>query len=154
MESFITEKFGQLLQDVLSFIDPAEYPSRVIAVVPGAQTAWDDCCEGQLTCRLVSMNPVLNEGGRQSQCGIKYWAAVGEVQLLRCSQALNEDGTAPSPLIVAAEGSSSMRDTDSILKGIAQQSWISSMELWTPEGPNGGCRGVQVQFNFALDQPA
>lgn len=151
MEEFIVAKFQDLLDDILPRL--TKKPGRVIAVVPGNQIAWDDCCQGQLTCRLVSMTPVLAEGSSMAQCGIKYWQAIGEVALLRCSQALDDRGNAPKPSIVRTEGVEGLSDSDVLLKSIGDQNWISSISSWMPLGPQGGCKGIQIQFNFNLDQP-
>lgn len=151
MEEFITTKFTELLDDILSRLE--QQPGRVIAVVPGTSIVWDDCCEGQLTARLVSLTPVLTQATPMSQCGIKYWQAVGEVALLRCSQALEEDGSAPAPVKVLTEGVDQLKESDEILKALANQSWISSLANWQPLGPNAGCRGISINFNFNLDQP-
>jgi hypothetical protein len=88
------------------------------------------------------------------QCGIRYWEAVGEVTLLRCAASLNDDGTAPAPYVLLAEGKDSIKDTDAILAGMGAQEWIRSIGTWTPQANQGGCRGIAVQFNFILDQPS
>jgi hypothetical protein len=152
MEEFITGKFTQLLDDVLPRLD--KQPGRVIAVVPGIQIVWDDCCLGQLTARLVSLTPVLTNNAPMTRCGIKYWQAVGEVALLRCSTALEEDGSAPAPVKVLTEGVAQLSETEAVLQALNNQDWISSIGAWQPLGPNAGCRGFQLTFNFILDNPS
>lgn len=152
MEEFITDKFQTLLDDINTNLE--KKPGRVIAVVPGNQVIWDDCCKGQLTARLVSLTPVLTGGSSITQCGIKWWQAVGEITLVRCAATLNDNGSAPKPGVLLAEGRDALKDTDTIIKSIGTQDWIQSIGGWTPAANTGGCRGISITFNFNLDHPS
>lgn len=150
VEDFVVDKFTELLAEVTTNL--TRVPARVIPVVPGTSVAWDDCEKGQLTGRLVSMTPVSNVPSQR--CGVDYWRATGELMLLRCALAVDDQGRAPKPGDLKAEAAESLADTEVLLKAVIAMPWIDQIASWAPLGPEGGCKGVQVTFTFKLDQPA
>lgn len=150
METQVVAKFTELTTAVTEALPAAKRPARTIAVVPGTQVVWDDCEDGQLTCRLASMVPISSSNQR---CQIDYWSATGELTLLRCALTQDDQGVAPKPGDLAAEGAESLADTDLLLKTVAAHEWVDSIASWAPLGPDGGCKGIVVTFTFKLDQP-
>lgn len=150
MEAFVVAKFTELLKDVISVMKRP--PARAIALVPGTAVVWDDCENGQLTGRLAAMTPVSSKPVQR--CGIDYWRATGELTLLRCALTQDDQGRAPTPGDLRAEAAESLADTELLLKAVAKQEWVEQILSWTPLGPDGGCKGVQLTFTFVLDQPS
>lgn len=157
MKAYVEEKFTNLINGIYELIPLSDKPGRTVHLLPGNNVADDNCCDGQLTGRLVSLLPhVPNASGRSAGggCGIDYWNGVGEVQLLRCAAVVNNQGKAPRPIVLDAEGVSQMDDSDAILTVLLEQDWVKSVNAWTPKGPGGGCRGIAITFGFRLDSPS
>lgn len=116
-------------------------PGRSL-VAPGAEVAWDDCCEGQLAVRIVRTEAIYKStnGG----CPIGYRVVLG-VSIVRCAATVDDRGRAPSPSQISADGHRVTRDMSEVARAIqcydspdAMRTWLGE---WTPSGPNGGCAG-------------
>ena len=151
METQVVRQFDELIAAVTAALPANKRPARTISLVPGTQVVWDDCEDGQLTCRLASMAPISSSGQR---CQIDYWSATGELTLLRCALTQDDQGVAPKPGDLKAEGAESLADTDVMLKTVASFEWVDSIASWAPVGPDGGCKGIVITFTFKLDQPS
>ena len=148
-----------LLDGVLTAADDALDPAagRVL-VAPGAEVAWDACCEGsgQLWVRVVSVTDagavqpvrVLADGTR---CALPGWVVTVGVGVLRCSPVVDDRGRAPSADALTENASQLLADMDALAGVIVcagLQGW--SDLLWTPLGPEGGCAGGEWTFDVRL----
>jgi hypothetical protein len=129
-------------------------PKRIIGLYPGDAVAWDTCCDGQLSFRLVSLAPkYLTPGGRTAMtpCSVSWWDVVLEVQLLRCVPTIDSTGKAPTPAKLTESGLGIVRDMETVLKALTGEGNVYAVGQWTPVGPNGGCVGGRWQFTFRAD---
>jgi hypothetical protein len=129
-------------------------PGRVIGLYPGDSVAWDDCCPGQLSFRLVSLTPKFSKpGGRvtMNDCAVDWWDVVLEVQVLRCTPTVDSNAKIPKPKAIEDSGLQNVRDMETVLKAIRAEERVYSVGAWTPAGPNGGCAGGTWTFTFRAD---
>jgi hypothetical protein len=152
IETTVVNYFTELTSAVVAALPANKRPARVIPLIPGTQVVWDSCEEGQLTCRLSNLVPHSNTA-RQA-CGVDYWTATCEITLLRCAAVLDDQGRAPLPGDLVADGRESLADTDLLLKTISTMEWVTNIQNWRPWDPQGGCKGVEVLFEFRLDHPS
>lgn len=133
-------------------LDPK--PSRVVSLVPGTSVVWDECCDGQLTVRLVNMAPKIKAGPVQSlPCSIEYWIATFEVMILRCAATVDNRGISPSPQRLAQDGTQGLRDMNKVTAGLFANSKVKSIGNWQPQGPQGGCFGGSITFTMWFSGP-
>lgn len=151
MEGQVVRQFTELLDAVVAALPVGRKPARVIPIIPGTQVVWDECEYGQLTCRLANLVPISNTAIQR--CGVDYWRATGELTMLRCAAVLDDQGRAPTPADLVADGRESLYDTDVMLKTLASMEWVTNIQNWRPWDPQGGCKGVEILFDFNLDQP-
>lgn len=132
-------------------------PGRIIYVASGAQVAWDDCCDGQLWARLVTLEPGEPVGGRNSgarmsgPCGYTHYFASVELGIVRCALVLDDQGTAPNAADLTAEGLAGLADMGALLEAIKCFPATRSISRWTPTGPQGGCVGGFWTLSIRLD---
>jgi hypothetical protein len=133
-------------------------PGRVL-VVPGAAVAWDDCCDGQLWTRLVTVLPQGAANGQITQpCGVLLWQAVLGVGVLRCAATVDDNGVAPSPAVLSAEANQMTADASALNEAIhccfaplPEYERRVRIVRWDPLGPDGGCVGGEWQITVLLD---
>lgn len=142
--SRLTPGLDDLLKHV---VDALPAPVGRAVVAPGGSVAWDDCCDGQAWVRVVSVEPSY-----QARCGIVRWTVTLGIGVLRCAAVLNDDGVAPSPRQITADGHEMIADMDAI----AHLFQCNDLPLdpllgnWTPQGPNGGCHGGEWAATVTL----
>jgi hypothetical protein len=89
-----TDLIGPLLEAALDCADLAIEPrAGRAALYPGAEVAWDDCCDGQVYARLISMTPSGSPatGARVvSPCGVLIWAVTIGVGVIRCAAVVDD----------------------------------------------------------------
>lgn len=120
-------------------------------LVPGVQSAWDDCCAGQLALRVreIVEKPVVR--GAACPAG---WSITCGLELVRCVATVNDQGEAPNSGQITADGSAAMLDMQELHQAlrctIPKIAGISNLtiERWRPVGPQGGCAGGEWTFNF------
>lgn len=134
-----------------------EKPGRVIHIAPGAQVADDDCCDGQLSSRIVNITP-NQPRDRQAQlaagaslCGIPFYIVTIELAIRRCAAVMDDDGTAPLPGVLEAEGLVGIGDMAALLQAISCNKATRSIGQWIPYGPQGGCSGGAWTFTIRMD---
>lgn len=132
-------------------------PGRVIHVAPGAQVAWDDCCDGQLWVRLAGLSPAPKPQA-QTNCVVPFYFAEVELGLLRCASVVDEDGTPPTPTQLEMEGLAGLSDLGAMLQAIQCNPNTREVRRYTPQGPQGGCVGgvwtFQVRLHNCIGCPA
>lgn len=134
-----------------------EKPSRIIHVAPGAQVAWDDCCDGQLWTRLANLEAVRSQNpsgrgvGGAGVCGITHFIATLELGLIRCASVADDNGDAPPAIIIENEGIAGIGDVTALLQAITCKPTTYTVGRYTPQGPQGGCVGGFWTFQVRLD---
>lgn len=129
-------------------------PSRKILYAPGTLVAWDDCCDGQVWGRLVSITPLPTANPARipglSGCGAPSFIATIEVGVIRCAQTVDDQGRAPSAMEISNDGKQGISDMATILSVLASFADTRSIVGWTPQGPEGGCHGGYWTFTVAI----
>lgn len=122
-------------------------------VAPGAEVAWDECCDGMLWTRLLQVVPaqLMQQGQgpfgmtRVGPCGVLMWEATIGVGVLRCASMVDDAGQAPAPATLTAEALQVVQDMADVAAAlqccVAPQAEKLTMGMWTPLGPEGGCVG-------------
>jgi hypothetical protein len=146
--------FG-LLDCAVASLDPV--PARAI-VNPG-EVAWDECCEGQVWTRLVSIVPSgvpFPATDTAQQCGVLMWAATVGLGVLRCAAVQDDQGNPPSASAISATGLQQAMDAQALMDALsccwpplAQRR--AKIATWTPLGPAGGCVGGEWTVQVMVD---
>lgn len=111
-------------------------------LAPGTEAVLDECCDGMLWVRLVSLAPVYD----RNRC-MTYQTADVEVGLVRCVSTIDDAGNAPSPEQQTWETLQMVKDMqelrNSLLCCVPEVKRVlgSSLNQWAPQGPEGGCAG-------------
>jgi len=140
---------GPILHDIVeqSRLALSPVPSRVNYVAPGNDVAWDACCDGQLSGRIVSINPHVGTQARSSSpCGVLYWDVLLAVGILRCVDVVDDQGTAPSTLELDRDGQQMLWDAQALQQVILCHDKVKQINAWVPQGPQGGCAGGEWTF--------
>lgn len=151
----LNSKLTALSQAAAVALNPA--PGRVVAVAPGAEVAWDDCCDGQVWARLVTFQPLPSAGAARKPgtdpCAVPHFVATVELGVTRCAATQDKNGNAPAAERVAADGLQGIADMAALLgvlrcppPGVE----IRDLGSWTPQGPNGGCFGGVWTFTLRV----
>lgn len=134
-------KIGEIMAALLVCAEQALNPTPGRSqIVPGEQSAWDDCCEGrgQLSVRLAGFTPYSERG-----CGPLYTVARIGVESVRCVSTINDQGQAPSVSQVTADADRMLADMEALRTALLCCTSVEGVELetWEPVGPSGGCAG-------------
>lgn len=147
--------------------DNGRPPAGRVFVAEGS-VAWDECCDGQLSVRLVTVQPTVTppavSNGPTNCDGSVSMMATWEVTLLRCAAPLPDSAGAgplgPSPAEIDASGLDVLADLQALVNGLAcclagmaaappyHDGWIRQGVL---VGPEGGCHGAQVLLTLVDD---
>jgi hypothetical protein len=130
-----------------------------VTVQPGSnQPTWDDCCDGLLVIRVVSVvgSPALSVPATQP-CYPVYQVRLG-VMAVRCAHTVDDQGVAPTPGEMTADALQTLQDRADITEGILCEiapeiaDWSDGgtlrIEQWLPTIVQGGCVGGEVTFTF------
>lgn len=169
--------YTEILQGVLSTVhtalDDAGRPPGRAELVPGLRPAWDDCCDGQLYLRVIEVYPTAGSnapfpqidtqqrGAAGGLCAIHGVAVHIGVGVIRCVATIRDDGSAPSPEEVSADGDLMLKDMDTLLDAllckVPQADFYTSaihglkMDRWQPQGAEGGCAGGEWGVYLWID---
>lgn len=118
-------------------------------LTPGLLPAWDDCCSGQLTVRMVNILPTYSKGTCPSIIRVTFG-----ISLIRCVHTMNDDGSAPLPKYVNSDGEMTMDDAHEVYCALSawKPNGVYQWKLlqWTPEGAEGGCAGGEWQVEAVI----
>jgi hypothetical protein len=147
-----------LLQIVQCGLDNLSVPPGRAVLVPGGQAAWDDCCEGQLSLRLISVTPTL--GGatdrRPTTCTPPLWTVSIGLSLVRCIATVDDKGRAPKEAAITMDGLAMVRDMRELLVAleccVSQLPGVEALKVgqWLPHLASGGCSGGEWEASFIL----
>lgn len=155
------DSLGPRLERVLTAAETAltecSRPVGLVHLAPGAQVAWDNCCEdgGQLWVRVIEVYP----SGRpfpardsEQQCGLTTIAARVGLGAIRCAHVVGDNGIAPSAAQMTSDALGATADM-SVLLGVLECEVEKPYKIdrWRPLGPQGGCAGGEWEFIIGLD---
>lgn len=147
----IITMMGAVLEDVAGYLgDRAERH----VIQPGEEVAWDDCCDGQLAVRLISVNPAPQGAPGARPCPPAGWNVTLGVSMVRCVASLKDDGEPPSAEEITQDGIDVVGDMTLIQIAIdcvtRARPEVQRLELlgWTPLGPAGGCAGGEWRLHM------
>lgn len=141
---------AETLKAVLDAITlPVSKPKRRV-LVPGNEVVWDDCCDGQLAMKVISIVP---KGDPKCITG---WDATLGLSLIACVATVNDRGQAPSAAQINADGlrqltmmeelRDALQEIPETVKPVLRLTLLS----WLPQGPQGGCAGGEWQVRLFL----
>lgn len=94
-------------------------------LVPGDVPAWDECCEGFLYVRLITMFPTAGQTApfptldtRPGNCKPNLMGSQLGIGVLRCAAVLDSNGNAPSAEVLTAEARGMTMDASIVLSAI------------------------------------
>lgn len=162
---------GQIMVDVLTCAsDALTDEGRPVAreiLTPGELPAWDECCDGFLYVRLITMYPTAGQSApfpqqdtRPGNCKPIMMASQLGIGVLRCAAVVDDNGKAPTAATLTTEARGMTKDASIILSAIkcciapmvdADGSLVQQVVLgsWLPLGPEGGCTGGEWTLTVA-----
>lgn len=119
----------------------------------GTEVAWDNCCDGQLSLRVISAQPQYPNGTRTAKCGPIYWRVVIGISVLRCASTVNDRGVAPSAKTITDEAVASFEEMARVQTAVEDYlgDRLITFSDWTPQGPSGGCAGGEWTLTMRVD---
>jgi len=148
-----TDLLGPLMAAVLAeALAALTEPVGRVSLYPGADVAWDDCCEGQLWVRVAETTPTGSgpQAGTRQPCGVHLWQVLLGIGVMRCAAVVKDDGTPPTPAELTADTLAMTQDRadieEAIKCGVAPLTEQMHFVRWDPLGPQGGCVGGEWLF--------
>lgn len=127
---------------------------------PGAVPAWDDCCDRQITVRVLGVTSLRPQGvtnrvaGFDPSCGQRWTIAIG-VQVIQCVSVPDDRGRAPTPQALTQEANSVLADAELVFKTLTcdldTDRYRVTVVEWMPLGPEGGCAGGEWRVELEVD---
>lgn len=157
-----------ILSAAASALNEDGRPTGRVTLSPGAQVAWDDCCEGQLYLRIIEVYPSAGRGGSGAfpqidavqkgvGCGITLLGLHLALGVIRCAATLDDEGNAPTDAQMSANTLDATADLATLLDviacDVAEIDGILARKVgrWLPQGVNGGCHGGEWDFYVGID---
>jgi hypothetical protein len=154
-----TDPIGTYAADLLQMAGAAlqaspyvDLPARA-ALYPGANVAWDNCCEpgGQLWVRIQDVFPSNNlldttpRSSTGSPCP-QLWGVTYGVGIVRCVASIDDEANPPSALHLTTDTLSMTADASCLLNMLIADflpslEFPARVERGDPLGPDGGCAG-------------
>lgn len=138
-------------------------PARC-CVVAGNAVALDDCCDGTAWVRFEQIEgsdldafPGPSNLQSTGSCGQTIAAITVGIGVMRCASTMDEDGNAPDCAALEHEALIMASDIDALFKTAhccadeAQGVILSSIGQYSPQGPQGGCVGGELQIVFGIE---
>lgn len=150
------DRAGQLLTVALACVaDVLDPPVGRAVLAPGSAVAWDDCCDGQVWVRLISLVPKPDPTGLSTPCGPSIWVATLGIGVVRCVATVDDQGYAPPASALITDTLQMTADMTALSEAIqcclAPQTGKTSMLRWEPSGPEGGCAGGEWTITVLID---
>jgi hypothetical protein len=130
-------------------------------VMPGNSVVHDDCCEGQLWTRVVSVVGASALAVPAMQPCLPLYQVRFGVGVLRCAHTVDDDGNAPTPAEMTADAFQSFQDRADLVRALtccvpdleAVKPYKKSMKIedWLPGTIQGGC--LDSEITFTLNMP-
>lgn len=147
-----SDPLGQAMQQMLPLAEALLAPEvGRAALYPGAEVAWDDCCDGQLWLRVVDVVPSgLDQRPSANPCPPPMWRVTFGLGVLRCVGVVDDNGDAPSPARLTADTLQSTADRAALARaiqcGFGEILGRVTFVRWLPLGPMGACAGGEWLF--------
>lgn len=129
-------------------------PGRSV-IAAGYGVAWDDCCDGQLSVRVIRTTP-LYKGNPINGCPVGFEHLLS-VSLVRCVATMNDRGQAPTEDEMTADGRAMIRDMNELANILQCMSIPKTLGSWLGPfrtvGPQGGCAGGEWDFTVRVPVP-
>lgn len=158
--TLITEVIGPKLLQLLDCAEAAlDPPAGRAYLAPGNLVSWDDCCNGQVWVRLVSLESLAPHYAKlgatsANPCGLEWTATVG-VGVLRCSSTVTDRGELAPPEMVSAETIQMLADEAALCQAIYCCNVLPlnryDLTRWDPLGPEGGCVGGEWTMTMQVN---
>lgn len=156
-----TDRLGPILAAMLSCAENhlSEPVGRVV-IMPGNTVVYDDCCEGQLWARIISIVGASGLARPAMQpCLPLYQVRVG-LGVVRCAHTVNDQGRPPTPAEMAADAFQTFRDRADLVEAIVcciddlAEVETLRIEDWLPSGADTCVGGeITITFNHVLCTP-
>lgn len=164
-----TDLLGPLMARLLECADDALTscgdPTGLVHLAPGAEVAYDNCCEGegQLWVRAVNVFPTggprvpFPQVDAQQQCGVSALGVRLGVGVIRCAHTLDDGAEPPTAEEMTSDALQTTSDMQILLGAIRccfteqVNGPAPKIEQWLPTGPRGGCVGGEWTLIVPLD---
>lgn len=155
----ISPTMQALLDCAEDALDDCGRPVGRAFFAPGANVAYDDCCDGQLWVRLVNVFPSgrpFPAADSTQPCGILVLAAQLAVGVVRCAHTIDDNGNPPTPDELTGDALGMTLDASILLSAIqccklpTPADQLIRVGTWTPLGVEGGCAGGEWSLTAGL----
>jgi hypothetical protein len=150
---------GPLALGVLNCVkERLRYPVGLAHLAPGNNVAWDDCCNGQLWVRVISVVGASSMSNPRLQpCALQFQVRLG-VGVIRCAAVINDQGVPPSAQQMTNDTLMMLVDRTDVMQALiccvpnipGLNSQTLRIEDWLPQGPQGGCVGGEITITFTI----
>lgn len=153
---------NSILSAAASKLNAADVAPGRVVLSPGTTPAWDDCCDGQLTLRVIEMYPTApfpqfdqQQRGADGGCLHMLDLHLG-LSAVRCAHTIDSNGVVPTPAQVTEDGNEMADDAmlllDAIVCDIKELPGLLGLKLgrWQPTPETGGCHGGEWDFHVAI----
>ena len=137
--------------------------NRFCPIVPG-ELAWDECDCGLFAQTITQSFPSNNfptpaSDSRQDTCGPKFFVINVNAYIIRCVPGPSDNGTSPSCVVLEDAAIQLECDRQALRSGItcylrdlrnSYRIFDYSVGATTVVGPQGGCAGVEISYQFAV----
>lgn len=141
------------------------YPVGRAVIMPGNSVVWDNCCDGQLHIRVIS---VVGSGALSRPAGQRcvplFQVRIG-IGVTRCAHTVDDSGDIPTPAQMTADAFQTFQDRADIVAALTCQisdefendNTLGGLQIgdWLPTAVQGGCVGgeVTVVYNQNMCTP-
>jgi hypothetical protein len=124
---------------------------------PGLVVPDDDCCEGQLSVRVIQRFPSRTFPSidtTASNCNPLFWSVELGVSVMRCAHTVDDDNSFPTGPEMTADALAINRDA-ALLETAIRCCWVprgtekKMIQQWTPRDTTGGCMGGEWTVFYA-----
>lgn len=150
-------KVTEAMQNLLNAVDvEMRHDTTIQFLAPGAQVAWDNCCEeggvgGQLWVRLVNIVPGWPQRDAAQKCAPRLYTATFGVGVIRCAHTLDDQGNPPTAAEMTGDATKINDDMEDMLSGIMSNlEYQYNLGAYEPLGPDGGCAGGEWTVSVRL----
>lgn len=152
------ENLRPILDSILNHVcSSLTVPVGRAHLAPGNNVAWDDCCNGQLYVRVVSIigESSLSKPAMQP-CAQIYQMRVA-IGVMRCAHTVNDQGIPPTVEELNCDTYDTLRDRFDVMKALVCRvpgiRGVSALRIedWMLQGPQGGCVGGEITIRFNVD---
>ncbi|QDP45520.1 hypothetical protein SEA_FUZZBUSTER_36 [Microbacterium phage FuzzBuster] len=150
----VTPALKAIVENVVTALDAVDRkPARIVPIAAGTAPAWDECCDGLLYSRIVTIAPApdrTNPTPANIRCGVHLWIVTAAITIVRCVATVDDGGTPPAAETMAEEGEAILSDAIEIQQALYCTDGIRQIVNGQPVQEEGMCVGFEWTFNFAV----